>query len=58
MVLHNSASGSIPNPYTTPYGNALGTTGDLPWTTGLWWKYMGNHGSYLCPVDTKQITST
>lgn len=52
--LYNSTGGSIPNPTRLPWSNPTGS--DAAWTTGLWWKYIGNHNSYLCPVDTKQPT--
>jgi len=31
---------------------------DAPWLSGLWWKYMPNHKSYLCPQDIKSKTYT
>jgi prepilin-type N-terminal cleavage/methylation domain-containing protein len=53
--LYDATSGSTPNPYLLPYGNTAGSS-DAAWTTGLWWRYMNNHNSYLCPVDIKQPT--
>ncbi|MDB6022827.1 MAG: prepilin-type N-terminal cleavage/methylation domain [Pedosphaera sp.] len=52
--LYDSTAGSLPNPNVLPYSSPPGS--DRAWTTGLWWKYMPNHNSYLCPVDTKQPT--
>jgi prepilin-type N-terminal cleavage/methylation domain-containing protein len=53
--LYDSTPGFIPNQYQLPYGNPAGTS-ERAWTTGLWWKYLNNHNSYLCPVDIKQPT--
>jgi prepilin-type N-terminal cleavage/methylation domain-containing protein len=33
--------------FTTPWSTAPQTA----WTNGLWWPYMHNPNSYLCPVD-------
>ena len=33
-------------------------TSDSPWLSGLWWKYIPNHKTYLCPVDIKSKTYT
>ena len=43
--------GSPPDPYnaTTPY--ALSPYGPLAWQSGVWYKFVNNYNSYLCPVD-------
>jgi len=48
--LSQSGSG-IPDPYmqTTPY--AMYPFGAQAWQTGLWYKYVNNYNTYLCPVD-------
>ena len=45
--------GAIPNPYDTPFwkNNPVSAS-----ATGLFWKYMPNANSYLCPVDIKSKT--
>ncbi len=42
---------SIPDPYlqTIPY--AMSPNGIQAWQTGLWFKYVNNNATYLCPVD-------
>jgi len=42
---------SIPDPYlqTSPY--AMSPVGVQAWQTGLWYKYINNYATYLCPVD-------
>lgn len=45
-------SSRIPNPFVTPWLNH----GDLAWQTGLWWKYMPNSRTFLCPADIQSPT--
>ncbi len=47
--------GTIPNPFKTPWST---TGGDSAWQTGLWYKYIPNGKTYLCPVDIKSPTYT
>jgi prepilin-type N-terminal cleavage/methylation domain-containing protein/prepilin-type processing-associated H-X9-DG protein len=48
------ASGSIPDPYSAakPY-NVLTSpvSGYAAWQGGVWFKFINNYASYLCPVD-------
>jgi prepilin-type processing-associated H-X9-DG protein len=48
-------SGQVPNPYDVPYwkNNPLSAN-----KTGLWFKYITNPNSYLCPVDIMSKTFT
>jgi prepilin-type N-terminal cleavage/methylation domain-containing protein len=46
-------SGAIPNPYDVTFWK---NTPNLANSTGLFWKYMPNYQSYLCPVDIKSKT--
>jgi len=48
-------SGQVPNPYDVPYwkNNPLSAN-----KTGLWFKYLTNPNSYLCPVDIMSKTFT
>ena len=39
--------GAIPDPFVRPYSANPQTA----WATGLWWPYVQNPNSYLCPVD-------
>jgi len=41
----------IPDPYlqTSPY--TLAPNGIQAWQSGVWYKYVNNYASYLCPVD-------
>jgi type II secretory pathway pseudopilin PulG len=41
----------IPNPFILPYS----TSPQSAWTNGLWWPYMHNNRSYLCPVDIRSM---
>jgi prepilin-type N-terminal cleavage/methylation domain-containing protein len=41
-----TASGG-PDPFILPYSN----NPQSAWTNGLWWQYVHNMNSYLCPVD-------
>lgn len=52
--LYNSTSGAIPNPELFPW------RADPPsaWESGLWYKYIRNPKSYLCPVDIRSFTYT
>ena len=45
----STTGGVIPDPGLAPYKDNLVTAYDR----GLWFKYMPNPNSYLCPVDTK-----
>jgi prepilin-type N-terminal cleavage/methylation domain-containing protein len=44
---------AIPNPYSTVAPYAFLPNAIAAWQTGLWFKYMNNFNSYLCPVDLK-----
>jgi hypothetical protein len=45
---------TLPDPTSAAYaGNP-----SAAWSTGLWFKYMPNPGSYLCPVDIQSPTYT
>src|SRR5579883_1563050 len=44
----------IPDPFLAPWNNPAGS--DSAWTSGLWWKYVPNARSFLCPVDIKSPT--
>ena len=43
---------TVPDPYsqTAPY-TALAPNGMLAWQSGVWFKYVNNYASYLCPID-------
>ncbi len=41
----------IPNPYNTASPYALLPMSLAAWQTGLWFKYVNNFKSYVCPVD-------
>lgn len=45
------SAGAIPNPYSPIAPYALLPNATAAWQTGLWFKYVNNHNSYLCPVD-------
>jgi prepilin-type N-terminal cleavage/methylation domain-containing protein len=47
--------GAIPNPYDVAFWK---NNPNLANSTGLFWKYMPNANSYLCPVDIKSKTFT
>jgi prepilin-type N-terminal cleavage/methylation domain-containing protein len=47
--LYTITSGAIPNPKALPWINNV----NAAYATGLWFKYMPNPKSYLCPVDIK-----
>ena len=52
--LYTITGATIPNPTTLPWiNNVVGA-----YSTGLWFKYMPNPKSYLCPVDIKSPTYT
>ena len=44
-----TTGGSIPDPGLAPYKDNV----TLAYNRGLWFKYMSNPNSYLCPVDVK-----
>jgi prepilin-type N-terminal cleavage/methylation domain-containing protein len=46
--------GTLPDPTVAPYLNAPTTA----WNQGLWFQYMPNGKSYLCPVDIRSKTYT
>ena len=46
-TLPNAGGDSIPNPFAAPWS----THPQSAWTNGLWWPYVLNANSYLCPVD-------
>ena len=46
-------SSRIPDPLVAPW---LTTGGNSAWLSGLWWNYMPNSKSFLCPVDIKSST--
>jgi prepilin-type N-terminal cleavage/methylation domain-containing protein len=52
--LYTVTNGLIPNPTAVPWINNVKAAYD----TGLWYKYMPNPKSYLCPVDIKSPTYT
>jgi len=52
--LYYLTNGNIPNPTAAPWINNQKAAYD----TGLWYKYMPNPKSYLCPVDIKSPTYT
>ena len=43
--------GQVPDPYSTATPYALLAYGNSAWQTGLWYKYVNNPNSFLCPVD-------
>jgi prepilin-type N-terminal cleavage/methylation domain-containing protein len=45
--LYKVVNGTIGNPFQLPYS----TNPQGAWTNGLWWSYVHNPNSYLCPVD-------
>ncbi|HEX4120997.1 MAG TPA: type II secretion system protein [Verrucomicrobiae bacterium] len=47
--LPDAGSSSIPNPYAAPFTT---TSTQSAWLSGVWFQYMKNFHSYLCPVDT------
>jgi len=50
--LYTVTAGAVPNPTILPYLNNVAAA----YNTGLWFKYMPNAKSYLCPVDIKSPT--
>ena len=50
------AQKACPDPFDAPWKTAGGS--DSAWQTGLWWKYLPNHKTFLCPVDIKSPTYT
>ena len=50
--LYTVTNGAIPNPTIVPYLNNQ----TAAYNTALWYKYMPNPKSYLCPVDIKSPT--
>jgi type II secretory pathway pseudopilin PulG len=44
-------TGECPDPYRPAAPYNLLPNGPLAWQTGLWYKYINNFKSYLCPVD-------
>ena len=44
-------SGDCPNPYSTTAPYPMLAYGADAWKTGLWYKYVNNWSSYICPVD-------
>jgi prepilin-type N-terminal cleavage/methylation domain-containing protein len=48
-----NSPGAIPNPYNTAAPYPLLGNATAAWQTGLWFKYMNNFNSLLCPVDIK-----
>jgi prepilin-type N-terminal cleavage/methylation domain-containing protein len=48
-------AGAVPNPYSTapPYNLLTApVSGATAWQGGVWYRYVNNYNSYLCPVDT------
>jgi prepilin-type N-terminal cleavage/methylation domain-containing protein len=45
--LYKVVNGSGPDPFLAPYSQ----NPESAWTNGLWWSYVHNNNSYLCPVD-------
>src|ERR1051325_976047 len=53
--LYTVTNGMVPNPTLPPYyPNYI----NAAYNTGLWFKYMPNPKSYLCPVDIRSATYT
>ncbi len=52
--LYTVTSGTIPDPTVAPYV----TNPNGAYQTGLWFRYIPNPKSYLCPVDIKSKTYT
>jgi prepilin-type N-terminal cleavage/methylation domain-containing protein len=52
--LYYTTNGNIPDPTAIPWKNNVAAA----YNTGLWFKYMPNPKSYLCPVDIKSPTYT
>lgn len=50
-TLPTAGKNQIPNPFLSPW---LANPQDC-WTNGLWWHYVHNSQSYLCPVDIKSL---
>jgi hypothetical protein len=46
--LPDAGFGSIPNPFVAPF---ISTSEQLAWLSGVWFQYVSNSHSYLCPVD-------
>jgi prepilin-type N-terminal cleavage/methylation domain-containing protein len=46
--LYTVLNGTGPDPFLAAYTNSPQSA----WTNGLWWNYIHNSKSYLCPVDT------
>jgi prepilin-type N-terminal cleavage/methylation domain-containing protein len=44
-------AGQIPNPYSTVAPYNMLAYGNTAWQTGLWFKYVNNPNTFLCPVD-------
>jgi prepilin-type N-terminal cleavage/methylation domain-containing protein len=46
-------AGTVPDPYSSapPYNLLTNPAGTNAWQSGLWFQYVGNFRSYLCPVD-------
>jgi prepilin-type N-terminal cleavage/methylation domain-containing protein len=47
--LYTVIDGKGPDPYLAPWKD----NPQSAWTNGLWWNYVHDTGSYLCPVDTQ-----
>jgi len=45
--LYSVVNGNGPDPFLAPYS----ANPQSAWTNGLWWNYIHNQNSYLCPVD-------
>jgi hypothetical protein len=48
---NKTPAGSPESVIPDPYAGAWASAPALAWKSGLWWTYMGNQNSYLCPVD-------
>jgi len=46
-------NGVCPNPFSTTAPYPMLAYGPTAWQSGLWYKYINNYNSYLCPVDLK-----
>ncbi len=46
--LYTVINGTGPDPFIAPWKNS---SPQSAWTNGLWWNYIHNPNSYLCPVD-------
>jgi prepilin-type N-terminal cleavage/methylation domain-containing protein/prepilin-type processing-associated H-X9-DG protein len=48
LGLLDAGSGTIPHPFVAPF---TGSSEQTAWLSGVWFQYIKNFQSYLCPVD-------